>query len=674
MKKLDLLIHTFPTISDSTFTFKIDKLKEYVETMQIDCIAITNHNLFDLEQFQVITDSLSTFVLPGIEINLEKGHLLLISDNKELTDFDQRCKNIQSLIHTTNDFITVEQLHSIFGDLSRYLLIPHYDKKPFVNSETLFKLQEYISAGEVNSPKKFKYCINHRDSLVPVIFSDIRIKEDMTTFSARQTYINLDELSLNGIKLCLHDKNKVFLSKNEGHKLFQALDNGLELSTGLNVILGERSSGKTYTLKRIFESFENIKYIKQFSLLQRDEDADKRHFDELLTKKQSSFTEDYLKEFKEVVNDVVKIDLKQNGIDAGNYIESLIKNATEIEKADSFSKAYLFNESEFTESNLKSLRELIDAVTILIENTEYKEVINQFIHEENLKRLAVELMIKYTKETELNLKKRWVNDLISIIKSGLQMRTAATRIEDINLIKIATDKEKIKKFNEVATLVKQENELLRKDMQGFKIVANSKKFSGAGELKSVSGRKMSFSDAYKSYDHTYKFLLALKAIEGLEETEYYKYYVRIDYKILNKYGYEVSGGERSEFNLLQEINDALQYDMLLIDEPESSFDNLFLRNNVNELLKTISKTIPVIVVTHNNTVGASIRPDYVVYTKKKVKENEVKYQHYFGYPSDKQLNSLDGETISNRDIILKCLEAGESAYKERGESYEMLEN
>ena len=232
----------------------------------------------------------------------------------------------------------------------------------------------------------------------------------------------------------------------------------------------------------------------------------------------------------------------------------------------------------------------------------------------------------------------------------------------------------MKKFNKVSALVKQENEILRKDMQGFKIVANSKKYSGAGELKSTSGKKISFSDAYKSYGDPYKFLLELKAIEGLEETEYYKYYVRIEYKILNKYGYEVSGGERSEFNLLQEINDALQYDMLLIDEPESSFDNLFLKNDVNELIKNISKTIPVVVVTHNNTVGASIKPDYVIYTKKKVVENKVKYQVYFGYPSDKQLKSLDGETVSNHDIILNCLEAGESAYRERGESYEMLEN
>ncbi|MDO7786564.1 histidinol-phosphatase [Desulforamulus aquiferis] len=674
MKKIDLHIHTIATISDSAFTFNIEKLKYYVESMKIDCIAITNHNVFDLEQFNTITENLDVYVLPGIEINLEKGHLLLISDNKELHDFSERCKNVQDLIQTCNDFITIQQLKDIFGDLSKYLLIPHYDKKPVIGDKTLSELIEFISAGEVNSPKKFIYCINDSDSLVPVIFSDVRVKEDILSFPTRQTYIDLDEISLNGIKFCFRDKNKVALSENEGNKLFQVLDNGLVLSTGLNVILGERSSGKTYTLKRIYETSDSTKYIKQFSLLETDEDADKRNFEKLLSTKQSSITQGYLKEFKEVVDEIAKIDIRKNEVSVGKYIESLIKNATEIEKADLFSKAILFSESEFTESTLDNLNKLIESVRLLIENTEYKELINAYIPEENLKRLVIELMVKYTEETEQNLRKRWVNDLVSSIKRGLQMRTAATHIEDINLIKIATDKEKINKFTMVSDLVKQETEILRKDMQGFKIVASSKKYTGAGELKKTSGKMIGFSDAYKNYEDSYKFLQELKAIEGLDPTEYYKYFVRIEYKILNKYGYEVSGGERSEFNLLQEINDALQYDMLLIDEPESSFDNMFLMNDVNELIKDISKTIPVVVVTHNSTVGASIKPDYVVYTKKKVVENEVKYQVYSGYPSDKQLKSLDGETISNHDVVLNSLEAGESAYRERGESYEVLKD
>lgn len=75
MKKIDLHIHTVPTISDAHFTFSLDKLKVYVNTMEIDCIAITNHNQFDKSQFETISSELGITTLPGIEIDLENCKL-----------------------------------------------------------------------------------------------------------------------------------------------------------------------------------------------------------------------------------------------------------------------------------------------------------------------------------------------------------------------------------------------------------------------------------------------------------------------------------------------------------------------------------------------------------------------------------------------------------------------
>lgn len=63
-------------------------------------------------------------------------------------------------------------------------------------------------------------------------------------------------------------------------------------------------------------------------------------------------------------------------------------------------------------------------------------------------------------------------------------------------------------------------------------------------------------------------------------SDYYKYFVSIKYEVFNKYGFRASGGERSEYNLLEQLADATQYDILLLDEPESSFDNLFLKSDI----------------------------------------------------------------------------------------------
>ena len=125
MKKIDLHIHTVPSISDASFMFDLNKLKEYVEALEIDCIAITNHNLFDKSQFEEICQELSNTkvkIFPGIEIDLERGHILLISENEDLEDFYSKCNQVTSLIKTKDDFITYEQLREIFPLLNNYLL------------------------------------------------------------------------------------------------------------------------------------------------------------------------------------------------------------------------------------------------------------------------------------------------------------------------------------------------------------------------------------------------------------------------------------------------------------------------------------------------------------------------------------------------------------------------
>jgi ABC-type dipeptide/oligopeptide/nickel transport system ATPase subunit len=672
MKKIDLHIHTVPTVSDAHFDFSLEKLKEYINMMEIDCIAITNHNLFDKTQFDTISSSLGITTLPGIEINLENGHILLISENKELDDFKTKCSLVQAEITSSTDFITVSKLEYIFPDLSKYLLIPHYDKKPIIRQEVIDLLRDFISAGEVTSVRKFKACMKEPGKLVPVIFSDMRFFEALSSFSTRQTYLGLEEISFNGIRSCLFDKSKVFLSRDDGNELFQVTDDGIKISTGLNVVIGERSTGKTYILNKICNSFENVKHIKQFSLLQDQDDEEK--FENVMRQRHSRLSENFLKEFKETVEDVVKIDLKQNEIDVEKYISTLLKFANENDKADTFSKAALFSEILFTFTPQDSLKKLIDSTKTLIENTEYRDIINRHVTLQDLKKLALDLISKFNETEEMNLKKKWLNELISNIKDELKFRTTNTSPENIDLYRIAIDRKKVDKFEQLVSNLKVEREIDRKEIRGFKIVARLKNFTGASQLQWKSKSRQKFVDAFEYYHSPYKYLQCLKE-KALEETELYKYFVDIEYKTLNKHGFPVSGGERSEFNLLHEISDALKHDILLLDEPESSFDNLFLKNEVNELIKDIAKQIPVIVVTHNSTVGASIKPDYILYTEKKLNGILVEYYVYTGYPANKELKCSNGMCIPNFNVMLNCLEAGPGAYEERRkENYEILKD
>ncbi|GEM_PF-2936439 len=90
--------------------------------------------------------------------------------------------------------------------------------------------------------------------------------------------------------------------------------------------------------------------------------------------------------------------------------------------------------------------------------------------------------------------------------------------------------------------------------------------------------------------------------------------------------------------------------MLLVDEPESSFDNMFLMSDVNELLKCIAESMPVVVVTHNSTIGATVAAQYVLYAQKKVTQQGAVHRLFTNYRS----NVVFGERCSGDDFGLNC--------------------
>ena len=674
MKKIDLHIHTVPGNSDGKFEFSLDGLKRYVSEAKLDAIAVTNHNLFDAIQFRKIQSALDIAVFPGIEVYLERGHILIISDGCDLEDFESRTEHIMEIIAHTGDTLSVEEMSKIYGDLDRYLIIPHYDKDPSITSETIDSIKPYINAGEVDSAKKFIRAIKDNEKITPLLFSDVRISTDLFNLPTRQTFIDCGDITLNAIKSCLRDKTKVTLSEKDGNKLWQVFDDGQKLSTGLNILLGERSTGKTFTLNKINDVLEKTKYIKQFSLVQQDEGETERDFKSNVQKKRSIIADNYLSGLKNVLDSIIDIDLAVNDKQVEQYLATLIRSAEDAEKRDAFSKTSLFNEVEFTIGQTKTLRELVGSVRQVIENIEYKEIIEKHLDLKLLKKLACELIVLlWYKELE-NKKKKFVNELVRDVKQRLKLRTSAVQVDDVDLYRISMDKKRVERFSEIVNILKRKAVVYEESIQGFRIEANKEPFTGACQIREASRERIAFSEAFKEYDDPYNYLRALLSNESLTRSELYRLFVKIGYRILNKDGFEVSGGERSEFRLLQEIVDAQNYDILLIDEPESSFDNLFLKGEVNQLLKKISESMPVVVVTHNSTVGASVGADYLLYARKELEGSEVVYKIYSGYPTDKMLFSIDGKSINSYEIVMDSLEAGIDAYGNRRKGYEAIKH
>lgn len=671
MKRIDLHIHTVATDRDANFTFCMDTLKWYVTKAKLDAIAITNHNTFDAAQFREIRESLPIVVFPGIEIDLEDGHILLIGDVSDIASFESRCEEVR--VSQVGQRIAARRVKDIYGNLQNYLLIPHYDKNPPIRRHTLEELSPHVIAGEVDSPKKFIRAIKDTTKLTPVLFSDVRVSDELLRLPTRHTYLDCGELTLTAITACLRDKRKVSLSEDEGNALFQVFEDGQRISTGLNVLLGDRSTGKTYTLDKISEVCE-AKYIRQFSLVQQDDATYEREFNADVERRRSVVVDHYLSSFKTVVEDVMKVDLDGNDGSVQQFVSSLLKSAEEADRRDAYSKVAIFDASTFPDRENTVLVDLISSVRQVIENIEYREIIERHVDRRALMSLACELIeLLWSRALEAR-KMRVVNGLIEDIKARLRVRTSALPVDDVDLYRVRMDAKRAARFNDIVNSLRQTSQIFEETVQGFRVVATKGAFTKATEVRSASRSKTSFGSAMKEYANPYRYLRTLMSDANLLRSELYRLFAKIEYKILNRDGFEVSGGERSEFRLLQEIKDAQNHDILLIDEPESSFDNMFLRSDVNQIIREISGTMPVVVVTHNNTVGASIGADYVLYASKSLEGGKPIYRLYSGHPTDKTLRSTDGQVISSHEIMLNSLEAGVEAYESRRGQYAAIED
>ena len=92
VKRIDLHIHTVATKFDrKSFEFDIAALKNYVEVAKLSAIAITNHNMFDIDNYRLVCDAVDIPVFPGIELNVtmpgKYGHVLVIAGADDVDMF-----------------------------------------------------------------------------------------------------------------------------------------------------------------------------------------------------------------------------------------------------------------------------------------------------------------------------------------------------------------------------------------------------------------------------------------------------------------------------------------------------------------------------------------------------------------------------------------------------------
>lgn len=669
MLKIDLHIHTDPASYENSFVFSLDKLEKYVHNNGLQVIAITNHNHFNKSQFLDIQNKLSDIVvLPGIEIDIENSHLLLIGNVDQVEEINNANDLLSKEIRSEKDWISFDKFVRIFPLYKNYLLIPHYKKKPAMQTATINKFEGNLDCGEVRSAKQFEVVAKQSGKLVPVLFSDIRISDDLKVFPIRNTYVDINEFEFSVLKIALSDKNKVFINDSKNDYEFEILPDGTTASSKLNVIIGKRSSGKTFNLDRINASRDdnNIKYIKQFSLTGNSEIT---KFNELVKNEQTLLIEQYLAPFKNLTDNVLEIDqFFDTGVDS--YLTSLKEYAENQSLKDSYSKSKLFTETCFNVNDNYDTRDVIEATLKLLETDHNRKLVDEYLEPLNLKKLLKALLYKREIEYKQFKLKEEVDKIIKSTKLKLSEKSSLKSIKDVDLYEIQKKRVIIDKYNELCNHLKCKSLIETLDIYRFKVELNKTKFKNATEVKRTLDTKIPLVEAFKFYDKPFSYIKELEKIQ-IDKSKIYKAIVNFKIIVLNERNTELSGGERAEYNLLHELKSADNYDVLLLDEPEASFDNPFIKTYIVDIIKKISNKTTVFLSTHNNTLGMLLKPNKIIYTE--ACDNNI-YKVFTGDFGAKYLKSKDGEIRNTYDHVMDVMEAGETAYKERSTVYESIKN
>lgn len=726
---VDIHCHTMQTKSDGENDKRNVSKELFCEKVikaKIKMLAITNHNLFNKAQFDEFKNAISKecYLLPGIEFNLKENnrpqpsHILVIVDPKYEDDFNEKIIELtnpkkEKTFSTNNFVITSQDLINNFKGMNP-IFIPHYKKDPSITEETLVDLQEkckennipiLLEPSSVNSLTVFnsqgKKCIIGSDVIdwnqyEHYHFSDLTKNvsnyDQFHNLCTQNKPIVLDAISKTLIK-------KVTLFENEPS--YSDFGKHLEVEPGTTIIFGDKGTGKTKLLATInsclksqgmncnsFASSNSQDWLK--SILKCDASTINLSALEISDALSESFKSIYnfidsnpsainsfllwsKSNFNESKKSKLKI-LNMSNSQSSNR-DSFLNYFKDAAKIKSFCKEML-NFSIYTDKSdeineiIKSLYKLRDESLNAGRNNFIDFQANQFIS--SLKASYEKSFLKYTgKEMKPEI------GFYKYCLGRINLNKKARQIKNTLDSQIKNEKEdEIGSLDGDRVIVKDEigllNDSIIKSLDSSKNLRQIKKtdFTNFSKfLCFVSSIRNCFSDsAIKQMD-------ALKEKMKNDDDSYpissleMLLYERKKLIYSNKEGFELSSGQKSILHL-QSFLKSLSHDQcIFIDEPEANLSPYYIRENIIPLLNDLTNQNKyVFIVTHNANIAILTNPVRYIF-KEHIERNG--YQTFYGdINTDLLINvSNSDDKLKLSEVLLKYLEGGVKAFKERGNKY-----
>lgn len=661
--------------------------KKYVETLNLDGIAITNHDFLNLENYNEIVEELGSDikVFPGAEVKLKGGHLLVIAAPEDAEYLSEglvklkQIKNLKGRLPAEEDFIEA------IPRWKDFILIPDSAKsKKYTSDSENSQLQEKFIAGDMGSAKAFNKQKKLSEGLTPVLFGDLHATDynDKNDYSrVKTTYIESSSLEIPILKLALLNKKNVSIVKNPSDRINEAqfMIHGKVISgsDSENLIIGKRGSGKTHFINDLKKSNSNkILYIKQGELVK---DSTEKEFYDGLKNSNQKITEEFMDKYKPVFSEAFKLlaDKSTPG-QSINYLQSIKEFALQSNETDEASKVPLFSSPEISHKIPVGLKGIVDSLNQLlkVKNETYKNIISNYIDETDLEELTNIFRAERRMHTTQREISKIADDIRRSVRNELDKVSSQTipDPDNFNLLGWFGHSKRIALLDEyLKNEVVRPHEIYKVKVGNyFTLKISARPFENASEFLEQMGRNESVQEEFTNYYLNKKYWDFLEAISNknfFSKAKIWQYFLKVEYELLNQNKQMASGGERAEYALLNRLEDAHNYELVLIDEPEASFDNPFLTNQLLPMINQISQHATVFVITHSSSVGALMHPNYIYITKLLNKD----YNIFSGwFETGEVMNINTGDTESLYDNLIELMESGNEHWDEKGILYENL--
>ena len=708
--KIDIHVHTKKTKKGDAKTREVDarRFHEIISSTDVKIVAITNHNLFDLEQYNDFTDTVGDDfqIWPGAELDIlengRRGHLLVVVSPNHSESMakimDSLCKGV-----TPDDFhISIDSIISNFDKLNP-IYIAHYKKLPDLLDEDIDKLIEQTSEKnrvlkEATNSISAGIFLSHGHS--SIYGSDIQdwdkyqalskglpdLRLPVESFEQFCLLLNKDQTAINTL-LDKKEPERIAIRPFEDLKLLE-----IRVYNDINVFFGAKGTGKSKILEAIAKHYAN-KGISAYKF-------------------ESGSA--ILKDIYDLSGKKLSIDLKDYGIDYCNKEIDLIRKAqekdvTSLSRYRQFhsettknTKAKKIKVKDFSTENIQiHEREFISVNTVHEKFKEFKaylqtdESANKFVEESKLSELIANLTAILEGLDEKRLKSfveqkvaYLFNSLIEKVKSEVSKKTGTPKkpssigFRDYasNRIKIELAAKSIlknieKKFDissEYIGSLDEKGDLYCKTeiriqdgniREGiFKPIANVKKnqqkeFSKA--IKAISANLYS--------PELFKRIADLNSIENIDSIPtILELLMFAKYFTLNEERYEPSTGESSMLLLHKELKE--DKDVYILDEPEKSLGNEYISNVIVPLIKEKAKMDKkIFIATHDANIAVRTLPYNSVFRE----HRKDGYKTFVGNPFSNHLINIKDEKDRKdwKEISMRTLEGGKGAFGERGRIY-----